>query len=344
MTPPISTRRLNPLTGEYMLVSPLRMSRPWSQALDEISEDTLPVHDPDCYLCPGNQRSSGVTNPNYADTHFFENDFPSLSPLERIADVEKPDHPLFAEEFERGRCEVICFTPEHNMHYSKLPIEGIEKIIRIWTERFNAISDLKKIGHIQIFETRGKEVGNSSPHPHCQIWAQESIPTLPHKIYTHQQEYFQTHDNKLLLDYVENELLLKDRVITTVGDFVLLVPFWAEWPYELYIAPSVDIGSLNELTDTQVTDLAKMISITTKLYFAFFKRPEQGPPYMMSISQRPTAKSRDKSIQLFFRFITPLLTPVRQKYQAGYEKSAEPQRDITPETAAEQLRVALGEL
>lgn len=338
LTPPISTRRRNPLTDQYILVSPQRMSRPWSQQTAPVSEEKIPEYEPNCNLCPGNSRTNGEINPAYTSTFMFENDFPALTPLATGITNTTHQDDFFTDVPERGLCEVMCFSPQHNVSFLSLPVTEIAHILTQLVERYRALSATEGIRHIQIFETRGKEVGNSAPHPHCQIWSQESIPTLPQKILTTQHEYYQTHQQKLLLDYVTAEVTRAERVITQVGDFVLLVPFWAEWPYELYILPTTEISSIDQLSTTQITDLAHLLSQATRLYAAFFGMPINGAPYMLSFSQKPTLHYPDDTMQLFLKFICPMLTSTRQKYQAGYEKSAEPQRDITPELAATQLK------
>lgn len=334
-----STRRLNLLTGEYILVSTIRLSRPWSQEQEKIIDNKIPEYESNCYLCPGNTRFTGTVNPNYDKTFVFENDFPSFAKKLDLKKRKKSD--LFIEFNEIGNCEVLCYSPHHNLSFLNLHQNDIENVISLWKQRYLSLSKQPNINHIQIFETRGKEVGNSAPHPHCQIWSQSSIPSLPEKIYMNQEKYFKQDKRKLLLDYVKQELKIKKRILHQEGDFVLLVPFWAEWPYETYILPTVDIDSIAQISPEQSADLAKLLSIIANMYAYHFQRPVSGAPYIMTISQKPTMTSAFKSLQLWIRFISPLLSPSRLKYQAGYEKSAEPQRDVSPERAADELRSSL---
>lgn len=332
-----STRRLNPLTGDFVLVSPIRISRPWTQETKQIEEAPQLKYDSSCYLCPNNTRLNGSVNPDYKGVYVFENDFPSFVKSKTKTSFTK-NNELFSETEETGICEVVCYSPNHNLNFTNMEVSDICRVIKTWIDRYDWLSKQKDINHIQIFETRGKEVGNSVSHPHCQIWSQKSIPSLPQKIYLNQEKYGNKHNSKLLLEYVLQERKHKQRILIELGDFVLLVPFWAEWPYETYILPKIDIDSLIKLTEKQIQDLAELLSLTAKMYAYFFKRPNLGAPYMMSVYQNPTTESKLRHNQLFFRFICPLLTPIRSKYQAGYEKSAESQRDITPEHAAQELR------
>ncbi len=340
MQTPTTTRRKNPLTGEYTLVSPIRMTRPWSQDAEVIQEETLPNYDKKCYLCPNNTRANGETNPDYKQEFVFENDYPSLI-KEKITEFSETKEELFEEIQESGICEVVCYSPQHNRNFVNFSEEEIQNVVTVWKREYIKISKKPNIQHIQIFETRGAEMGNSAPHPHCQLWSQSSIPSLPTKLYKNQEEYFKNHNSKLLLDYAKNEEKLNERVIYQTTSFMLLVPYWAEWPYETYIIPKVDLESLEKLTEVETKELAHILSITAKMYAQFFLRPKSGAPYIMAVSQKPTTQSQLQSTQLFFKFICPLLTPTRSKFQAGYEKSSEPQRDLTPEKAAQELRTTV---
>lgn len=332
-----TTRRKNPLTGEYTLVSPIRMTRPWSQDAEKINEDVLPDYDENCYLCPGNVRANGTRNPIYKQEFVFENDYPSLI-KKKIANFQDTKEELFEETQESGTCEVVCYSPEHNRNFVNFSEEEIQNVVQVWKDLYIKISQKPDIKHIQLFETRGAEMGNSAPHPHCQFWSQSSIPSLPAKIIKNQERYFKKHDSKLLLDYAKREEESEERIVFQTRSFMLLVTYWAEWPYETYVIPKVDLASLAELTPALTKELVHILSVAAKMYAKFFLRPKNGAPYILTLSQKPTAKSELKSLQMFFKFICPLLTPTRTKFQAGYEKSSEPQRDITPEKAAEELR------
>lgn len=331
-----SSRRYNPLTQQYVLVSPLRKQRPWSQTLDAILEDDLPTFDPSCNLCPGVKRPNGQQNPDYQDLYVFPNDFPALAadmPDRRIETTE-----LFQEQLETGVCEVMCYAPDHHRNLIHFSNAEITDIIEAWTERYVSLGQRQDINYVQIFESRGKEVGNSAPHPHCQIWAQKSIPSFPAQMLRSQQEYFAKHQRPMLLEYAQQELEKAKRVVFQTSSWVVVVPFWAEWPYELLVLPLEQLGSLTELSQTSKQDLAVCLSWVTRAYGALFRRPQNGAPYMMGIHQVPTDGQDYDGCQLFFKFITPMLTPDRQKYQAGYEKNAETQRDLTPEVAAVDIQ------
>lgn len=331
-----SSRRLNPLTGDYVLVSPLRKQRPWSQSLEAITEDELPKFESKCNLCPGVSRPNGRQNPNYQDIYVFDNDFPALASVEPTITPEQSD--IFQETMETGVCEVMCYSPDHNRNMIHFSHTEIMAIIMAWKSRYEELGARTDINYVQIFESRGKEVGNSAPHPHCQVWAQKSIPTIPTRTTANQERYFQKHGTAILVDYVQEEIARQTRVLFSTDNFTIVVPFWAEWPYETMILAHQPIQSLAELTEIMMRDLASCLSAIAKIYAGLFQRPSYGAPYMMGIHQVPTDGRSHPGCQLFFKFVTPLLTPNRQKYQAGYEKNAETQRDLTPEAAAADLR------
>lgn len=330
------TRRRNALSGKWVLLSPHRMARPWTGQTESISEDKIPAFDANCYLCPGNTRTSGEVNPDYSDTFVFTNDFSALAKQDEKIVESKSE--LFTEVQEDGICEVVCYSPIHNKNVMHLEIAELEKVVRTFQERYRALGNQKQINHVQIFESRGKEVGNSNLHPHAQIWAQKNIPLFVQEELIQQEAYFQEHGKRLLSDYLDQELEIKDRIVYENESFVILVPYWAEWPYELLILPKKELQSLLECTEVQVKDLAEVYAIVAKLYATVFQRPQNGSTYMMGIHQKPTDNKDYPGFQFHVHFISPMLTPDRQKFQAGYEKFGEPQRDLTPEKAAEFLR------
>ncbi len=326
----------NPLTGDHILVSPQRMSRPWQGKTEMVEEAVMEDYDPTCYLCPTNTRNTGAVNPDYKGTYMFPNDFPTLLPKEEGGPIE--DSPLFTSAPESGACEVLCYSPVHSKTMVNMDTAEIETVVRFWRERYQALAISPDIKHVQIFESRGSEVGASNAHPHAQIWAQANIPSLPAKELHHQEDYYQRYGSRMLLDYAQAELEREERVVHNNEHFLTVVPYWAVWPYETMILPTEHVPSLQELSDDQVTALADSLSVITRAYASFFQRPKYGAPYTMGVHQVPTDRSYIDSTQLHLHFEPPLLTPTRQKLMGGYERFAQPQRDITAEHAADELR------
>jgi len=327
-------RRFNPLTGDWILVSPQRTKRPWLGQVEKAPIEHLLSYDPDCYLCPRNERTGGVKNPDYQSTFVFDNDFAALLPDEAPAHV--PDHPLFAFVPERGLCRVVCFSPRHDLTLPELDLASIEKVIATWSEQTAGLGKNDFIHYIQVFENKGALMGCSNPHPHSQIWGTESIPNEPAKELERQKIYFAANERTLLSDYLAEEHKRKERILYANDHFTALVPYWAIWPFETMIVAHRPIGHLNELTVAEITGLADVMKQVTTRYDNLF---EISFPYSMGFHQAPFDDQPHPEWTLHVHFYPPLLRSANvRKFMVGYEMLAMPQRDITPEFAAERLR------
>jgi UDPglucose--hexose-1-phosphate uridylyltransferase len=332
-----SHRRLNLLTGEWILVSPHRAQRPWQGQQERKATPAALAHDPNCYLCTGNLRVGGVRNPDYPQTFVFDNDFPALQP-DAPTEVEKDG--LLVAEGESGRCRVLCFSPRHDLTLSGMGVADIERVVDVWVEETIALGGLPDIDSVQIFENRGEMMGASNPHPHGQIWATRHSPNELGKETHRQSEYLIQHGRPLLLDYLTQELQHGERVVLANEDFCVLVPFWANWPFETMILPRRRIGGFDEINAGERTSLAEVLSRLTKLYDNLFDTPF---PYSMGFHQKPTDGAVHAEWQMHAHFYPPLLRSANiRKFMVGFEMLGSPQRDITPEAAAARLREAAG--
>src|SRR3954463_1022047 len=260
-----SHRRFNPLTNEWVLVSPHRTQRPWQGAVEKIPAIARPAYDPTCYLCPGNSRAGGVHNPQYQSTFVFENDFAALKKDTPKAKIDVQGKDLIVAEGESGICRVMCFSPRHDLTLSTMEQSAVEDVVRTWTSQFAELGAIPGISHVQIFENRGEMMGASNPHPHCQIWATESVPNEPAKEINAQRLYLDSERNCLLCDYLKLEILLAERVVLENDSFVVLVPFWAIWPFEVMIISKEHRQSIDEFSDTERTAFADVLRrLTTR--------------------------------------------------------------------------------
>ena len=327
-------RRYNPLLDEWILVSPQRAKRPWQGQNEAISDEKKPEYDETCYLCPGNHRITGGTNPNYENCYVFDNDFPALLKDEVSSDVAQED--LFKINPERGINRVICFSPKHNVTLAEMQVPEIENVVRVWKEQYLELGAISYINHVQIFENKGSVMGCSNPHPHGQIWAQSSLPTQVKRTQDNLLKYFQKTEKSLLKDYLESELQKKERIIAENEHFVLLVPFWATWPYETMIISKRHFSSIAEITEEEIKSYAEMIQIITVKYDNLFKTSF---PYSAGIHQAPTDGLDHEEWHFHMHFYPPLLRSATvKKFMVGYELLAEAQRDLTAEQSAEILR------
>jgi UDPglucose--hexose-1-phosphate uridylyltransferase len=327
-------RRLNLLTGEWVLVSPHRAKRPWQGAVEKPAADHRPAHDPTCYLCPGNERVGGVPNPDYTGTFVFDNDFAALRPDDPPASVDVDG--LLVARGEPGVCRVICFSPRHDLSLADMAVPDIRRVVDVWAAQYEELGARPDIGHVQIFENKGAMMGASNPHPHGQIWAQQSVPLEPARETGRMQEHLTRHGRTLLHDYLNAELRLDERIVCANDGFVALVPFWAVWPFETLVVSRRPVPDLSALSDTERDQLADVVKRLVARYDNLF---DVTFPYSAGIHQAPTDGQPHPEWHLHMHFYPPLLRSATvRKFLVGYEMLGEPQRDITPESAAERLR------
>jgi UDPglucose--hexose-1-phosphate uridylyltransferase len=325
-------RRFNPLRGEWVLVSPHRTKRPWLGQVEKSVSDARPVHDPKCYLCPGNQRVGTDINPSYKSTFVFTNDFSALL-KGTLAAREEPDDLLKMEPTE-GECRVICFSPRHDLSLAEMYVPDIRNVVDLWVMQSAELG--AKYRWVQIFENKGAVMGCSNPHPHGQIWAGNFLPNEIAIENARQKEYFLRHRSPLLVDYVAHEFGNQRRLVAANDDWLALVPFWAVWPFEMLLVPIRHIRRLQDLTENEKTSLAELLSDVLARYDNLF---EISFPYSMGWHGAPNDADNHDHWQLHAHFYPPLLRSATvKKFMVGYEMLAEPQRDLTAEQAAEKLR------
>ncbi|KAH7103936.1 galactose-1-phosphate uridylyltransferase [Auriculariales sp. MPI-PUGE-AT-0066] len=334
-------RRFNPLLNTYVLCSPQRTRRPWQGQVDDDNLIPEPRYDPKCYLCPGNTRSGKTEpNPNYQATWTFPNDFAALLPTtEDVTDA----HPLLKSEPVTGECDVIIYNPRHDLLMARMTREEIRAVITEWRALYNTRGHQKGIGHVQLFETRGATMGSSNPHPHGQAWSTSSIPSESATELASMAKYATEHDGKCLLcEYAALELHEQSRVVFSNDHFVVIVPWWASWPFEVLVLPyHRHITSIAELDDAEQASWADALSRITVRYDNMFRTMF---PYVQGIHQRSVPKTANSDpkldvVHLHMHFYPPLLRSATvRKFPAGFEMLAEIQRDLTPETAAQRIR------
>jgi UDPglucose--hexose-1-phosphate uridylyltransferase len=331
-------RRRNALTGEWVLVSPHRTERPWQGQVERAPTQNRPTYDPSCYLCPGNERAGGVRNPEYTGTFVFENDFAALRPR---ASTEAPielrlDGDLFVARAESGVCRVICFSPRHDLSLPEMTRVEIRSVVDVWCEEYERLGKRPDIAYVEIFENKGHGMGASNPHPHGQIWAQESVPLAPVRETERFAEHYARTGRTLLEDYLAAEISRGERVVCDNEHFVAVVPFWAVWPFETLVISRRPVPHLLALGDDERDLLADLLGHLTKQYDALF---DVSFPYSAGIHQAPTDGRPHPEWHLHMHFFPPLLRSASvRKFLVGYEMLGEPQRDLTAESAAARLR------
>tara|TARA_R110002126_G_scaffold6305_18_gene33066 strand:- start:460 stop:1527 length:1068 start_codon:yes stop_codon:yes gene_type:complete len=326
-------RRYNILIDEWVLVSPHRTKRPWQGKKDKAVVIKKITYDENCYLCPTNIRTSGKENSNYRGAYSFVNDFSAL-----ISEVKKEvfNDGLLNAQIESGICKVICFSPNHALTLPLMSVDEITQVIKLWKKEYAELGSQSSISHVQIFENKGEIMGCSNPHPHGQIWAQNSIPEIVLKKQQQQKRYWEANKRSLLSDYVKQELELDERIILKNNHFVALIPYWAVWPYETMIIPMKHYQHIGQLNREEEIAFAAIIKQLTTRYDNLF---ETSFPYSSGIHQSPTDGNLHPEWHLHMSFYPPLLRSAEvKKFMVGYEMFANPQRDITAEQAAEALK------
>ena len=328
-------RRFNPLTREWVLVSPHRTQRPWQGQVERVPPSARPEYDPDCYLCPGNARAGGsARNPSYKSTFVFENDFAALRP--DTPPGRSDEGGLLVAEAEPGVCRVVCFSPRHDLTVAKMSAAALRIVVDTWVAQYEELGRLPFVNYVQIFENRGEMMGCSNPHPHCQIWTNRTLPNEVAKEQASQAAYREEKGSCLLCDYLALELAGGERIVCQNDSFAVLVPFWAFWPFETMVLAKRHWTGIDQLDDRGRNDLADILGRITRRYDNLFA---VSFPYSMGFHQRPTDGAPHPEWHLHAHFYPPLLRSATvRKFMVGYELLAMPQRDITPEAAAARLR------
>lgn len=332
-----SHRRHNPLTGQWVLVSPHRAKRPWQGQQEQADTAERPAHDPACFLCAGNQRVTGETNPDYPGTFVFTNDFAAMLPAAPSAPAGSDA--LFQVADARGTSRVICFSPDHGKTLPELPLAAIGGVIDTWCAQTAELG--ARYPWVQVFENKGALMGCSNPHPHGQVWATDYLPNEPAAEDLRQRAWHAEHGRALLLELAEREAALGERVVVQTEHWLAIVPFWATWPFETLLLPRFAVQQLPQLNAPQRADLARVLKRLTSRYDNLF---QCSFPYSMGWHGAPFDGRDTAPWQLHAHFYPPLLRSASvRKFMVGFEMLAEAQRDLTPEQAAQQLR-AVGDL
>jgi UDPglucose--hexose-1-phosphate uridylyltransferase len=340
-------RRFNPLTREWVLISPHRARRPWLGQVEEVFAEDLPPYYSTCYLCPGNERAAGKRNPDYKGTFVFDNDFPALlTPDYVAAQTEKDSAPSYDSQFtdprlfvakpEYGLCRVVCFSPRHDLSLPELSQQEVEAVVQTWIDQTDELGRLDFTAYVQVFENKGAMMGASNPHPHSQIWSSSHVPTEPLKEIGSQAAYREEHGSCLLCDYLVEERRRGERLVAANEHFTALVPFWAVWPFEIILIANRHVNDLPGLDRGEIAGLADLLREVTARYDNLF---EISFPYSMGFHQAPTGDHHFRDVHLHAHYYPPLLRSATvRKFMVGYEMLAMPQRDLTPENAAARLR------
>ena len=260
-------RRYNPLLDEWVLVSPHRTRRPWQGSRERPITEVRPRYDPDCYLCPGNVRANGDRNPPYDATFVFVNDFAAVLPV--TPELPASLGPLFRSQSVRGEARVLCFSPRHDLTLAEMSLPDIGQVIELWAQQTEELGE--RFSWVQVFENRGAMMGASNPHPHGQIWATDSLGTIPAREGRQQRDYQERFGGSLLLDYALQERARRERTVVENDSWLVAAPFWAVWPFETLLLPKFPARRLPDLDPLQRLELAQILKILLVKYDNLFQ-------------------------------------------------------------------------
>jgi len=328
-------RRWNPLRQSWVLVSPHRTQRPWQGEVGQTAAPSALTYDPQCYLCPGNQRAGGAVNPSYDGIFTFVNDYAALLP-DSPSVTDLPASPLLTALPARGLCKVLCFHPDHSLTLARMTRPEIRRVVDAWTREYQELGALDWIDYVQIFENRGAMMGASNPHPHGQIWSTSFVPDEPAAETVAQRDHLTRTCHCLLCDYLAAEQDAQERVIFENEHFLALVPWWAVWPFEVLLVSRRHLGAMPQLTPDERDGLADALNRVATRFDNLF---QTSFPYTMGFHQSPTGSEMHPEWHFHAHFYPPLLRSATvRKFMVGFEMLGMPQRDITPEDAAQRLR------
>ena len=322
-------RRYNPLIDEWVLVSAGRTRRPWLGAEEPEQDGSGLVYDPDCYLCPGNVRANGNVNPDYPETYVFTNDFSALRPDTSLAVV---DDGLLRAEGERGLCRVVCFSPRHDLTLGRMAPDAVRKVVDLWADQTTELG--AQYRWVQVFENPGRGDGRLQSASARPDLGGTALPGEGVREDSAQRAHLASTGRRLLLEYADHESG-GSRVVVETAEWLVVVPFWAAWPFETLLVPKRPAARLSELDDAARDDLATVLPELLGRYDGLFKRPF---PYSMGWHQAPFGDRPTDAWQVHAHFYPPLLRARMRKFMVGYELLAETQRDLTAEDAAGRLR------
>lgn len=329
-------RRWHPLLQEWVILAATTANRPWSGETIEDTGNHEPAYDPQCYLCPGVTRASGITNPQYTEPFAFTNDFASFS-------MDAPDvhrHEGFElSEPVHGTCRVICFSPVHNTTLAELSREETGKVFEIWKDEFRNLSRHEKIKNVLMFENKGKVIGVSNPHPHGQIYATGFVPRIVDRQRSSFSRYYQEHNTHLLCDLLDHELGNGSRIIESNEHFVVFIPYFARFVFETYIVPRRHVARISDLTSEETEALTQIFKNTIVRFDNLFHI--SFPNITMHQNAPCDGKEESDLFHYHIEFYPPMRSPDKLKYLAGFESGGgNIINPVKPDEAAGQMREA----
>jgi UDPglucose--hexose-1-phosphate uridylyltransferase len=327
-------QRWHPLREEWVIIAAHRQQRPWTGDTVAQQLESLPPYDPSCYLCPGNKRVGGHQNPAYDGIYVFDNDLPCVG-TEAPRELSPPAG-IFRNRPAEGKARVVCYSPRHNTTLAEEPVDQVRALLACWQAQYRELGAMSEVDHVLIFENKGKVVGVSNPHPHCQIYATNFVfKTIAVEVDA-AARYWQAERRVLFEDIVAGEKADGRRIIAENDSAIAFVPYFARYAYETYVAPKQAHQSIADLSAGELTDLAAVLKEMLVRYDNLW---QMSFPYVLVLHQAPTDGKRAQGFHFHIEFHPPLRTPSLLKYLAGPEIGGGSfLSDTSPEQKAAELQ------
>ncbi len=322
----MSELRWNPMLDQWVITATHRQNRTFLPPADF------------CPLCPTKPGASeanvtDVPAPEY-DIAIIENKFPSLKYPPAVPSVEGID--LYPVEPSDGVCEVVLFTQEHNATLATQPVERIEKLVRVWQDRFEDLGARDYVDYVFIFENKGKVIGVTIDHPHGQVYAYPFIPPVAQTELAAAKKHYDKTGRRLWDDIVAEEIRDGRRIVARNDTWLAVIPFYARYPYEIHLLPVRHITKITEFNEAERWDLARLMKTVLQKYDNVFGF---SMPYMMVMHQAPTDGGDYDYYRFHIEFYPPHRTAQKLKFLAGSESGAGVFiNDTLPEDKAAELR------
>ncbi len=328
-------QRWHPLRREWVVISSHRNERPWQGERVAESVHPLPRYVADCYLCPGNARSSAQRNAQYSGVYVFDNDHPCVGP--EAPAPTSPAVPIYRASRASGRARVVCYSPRHDVTLAQLPKSEVLNLLQALQAQYRELSAAGDVKHVLVFENKGEVVGVSNPHPHCQIYATNFVFRTIELEGEAQADYFAEHQRPMMQDIIRAEEDDGRRLLVRGGrDRALsFIPYFARYPYETYVMPRETRASLADLSVAELDDLADVLRETLIRLDNLW---QMSFPYVMVLHQSPTDRAYP-GFHFHIEIHPPLRKPGLLKYLAGPEiGGGNFLNDTAPETKAAELQ------
>ncbi|HTK07039.1 MAG TPA: galactose-1-phosphate uridylyltransferase [Ktedonobacteraceae bacterium] len=325
--------RWHPLREEWIVVAAHRQDRPWIGATVSGPQISPPDYVESCYLCPGNQRVSGTTNPHYTRTYVFDNDHPCVGP-NAPREPAIPSSPYRVRPAQ-GLARVLCYSPRHNLTMAEMPPDLISEIIEVWQQQTYDLGQRAEVNHVLCFENKGEVVGVSNPHPHGQIYATNFVFKTIEQELQASQRYHNETGRTLFAEIISAEQATNLRILYEDEFTIAFVPYFARYAYEVYVAPKRSVAHIHALRPQEIASLARALQQIT---IRFDNLWQMSFPYVMALHQAPTDGGDYRPYHFFLAFHPPLRRSTVLKYLAGPEiGGGNFISDTSPEAKAAEL-------